>query len=58
MPALMYLTWYKDETARNAAWNTFVNHEDWARIKNMPEYAHTATNNKSKLLSPLTYSQF
>ncbi|MDR1886888.1 MAG: NIPSNAP family protein [Prevotellaceae bacterium] len=58
MPALIYLTWYKDETTRNEAWSAFVGHQDWARIKDMPEYAYTATNNRSKLLSPLPYSQF
>jgi hypothetical protein len=56
-PALMYLTWYKDEPTRNEAWKQFVNHPDWKRISKLPEYAHTATNNKSTLLSPLTYSQ-
>ncbi|MDR1667283.1 MAG: NIPSNAP family protein [Bacteroidales bacterium] len=58
MPALIYLTWYKDEPARNEAWQRFIRHEDWNRIKNLPEYANTATNNISKLLSPLPYSQF
>jgi len=57
MPALIYLTWYKDETARNAAWDKFRVHPDWQRIKDLPEYANTATNNQSILLTPLTYSQ-
>ncbi|MDR0713150.1 MAG: NIPSNAP family protein [Bacteroidales bacterium] len=58
MPALIYLTWYRDEPTRNEAWSRFVNHEDWNRIRILPEYAHTATNNQSRLLSPLPYSQF
>lgn len=57
MPALMYLTWYKDESTRAAAWKEFGGHPDWKRIKNLPEYAHTATNNQSIFLSPLPYSQ-
>ncbi|MDR1863960.1 MAG: NIPSNAP family protein [Bacteroidales bacterium] len=58
MPALIYLTWYKDEPTRNEAWKQFVGHADWQRMKNLPEYAHTATRNTSRLLKPLPYSQF
>lgn len=57
MPAILYLTWYKDETTRNAAWDKFRTHPDWLRIKNLPEYAYTATRNTSLLLSPMPYSQ-
>ncbi|MDR1980256.1 MAG: NIPSNAP family protein [Tannerellaceae bacterium] len=57
MPSLIYLTWYKDEPTRNEAWKKFVDHPDWNRIKALPEYAHTATDNKSHLLSPRPYSQ-
>jgi len=57
MPALMYLTWYKDVDARAAAWDKFGKHPDWQRIRSLSEYANTATNNKSILLSPLPCSQ-
>lgn len=57
MPALMYLTWYKDEPTHDKAWKKFVNHPDWKRIKDLPEYAYTATNNTSLYLAPLPYSQ-
>lgn len=57
MPALMYLTWYKDEPTRGEAWKQFGSHPDWKRIKGLPEYAYTATNNTSLLLTPLAYSQ-
>lgn len=57
MPALLYLTWYKDEGTRNAAWKQFGSHPDWKRISVLPEYAFTATNNQSILLAPLSYSQ-
>ncbi|KAA6306689.1 hypothetical protein EZS27_036103, partial [termite gut metagenome] len=57
MPALMYLTWYKDEVARAQAWEKFGAHPEWVRIKSLPEYAYTATNNQSIFLSPLPYSQ-
>ena len=58
MPALIYLTWSKDEETRNAAWGAFGSHPDWNQMKGKPEYKNTATNNIAKLLSPLPYSQF
>jgi hypothetical protein len=57
MPALLYLTWYKDEETRNEAWKKFVSHPEWKRMSALPEYAHTATNNQSIFLSPTPYSQ-
>jgi hypothetical protein len=57
MPSLIYLTWYADEASRDEAWRKFASHPDWARIRVLPEYAHTATDNRSLLLSPLPYSQ-
>ena len=57
MPSLIYLTWYTDEAARNEAWQKFGAHPDWNRIRSLPEYAHTATDNWNLLLSPLPYSQ-
>ena len=58
MPALIYLTWFKDEATRNSAWDAFKNHPDWERMRNDPQYKHTATNNQVQLLSPMAYSQF
>lgn len=57
MPALMYLTWHKDEATRTEAWSAFSAHPDWQRIRRLPEYANTATNNRIMLLSPMPYSQ-
>jgi len=57
MPALVYLTWAKDEPTRNAAWAAFEKHPEWNRIKGLPEYARTAVNNTNRLLSPMPYSQ-
>jgi len=57
MPALMYLTWYKDEETRSEAWNQFMRHPDWQRISKLPEYANTATSIISIYLTPLPYSQ-
>jgi len=58
MPALIYLTWYKDEASRNSAWDAFGKHPDWETMKNKPEYKNTATVTQSHLLSPMPYSQF
>ncbi|MDR1370064.1 MAG: NIPSNAP family protein [Dysgonamonadaceae bacterium] len=58
MPALIYLTWHKDEPTRNDVWKAFSAHPDWNRMKNDPEYKYTATNNQVRLLSPMPYSQF
>ncbi|MDR1170219.1 MAG: NIPSNAP family protein [Prevotellaceae bacterium] len=58
MPSVIYLTWYKDEPTRNAVWGEFVKHPDWLSIKGMTDYAYTATDNKNRLLSPMSYSQF
>ncbi|MDR1499932.1 MAG: NIPSNAP family protein [Tannerellaceae bacterium] len=56
MPSLIYLTSYDNEPARDAAWGRFSAHPDWARIRSLPQYAHTATDNVNVLLSPLPYS--
>jgi hypothetical protein len=57
MPALLYLTWYKDEETRSEAWSKFSAHPEWQRIRKLPEYAYTSTQNQSILLAPLAYSQ-
>lgn len=57
-PSLTYLTWYKDMETRNEAWRKFQAHPEWRRMRALPEYAHTATNNVARLLTPLPYSQF
>jgi len=57
MPAIMYLTWYKDEPTRNAAWDKFREHPDWKRISKLPEYAYTAIRNQSIFLKPLDFSE-
>lgn len=58
MPSLVYLTWYKDIDTRNEAWRQFQTHPEWARMKALPEYANTATNNTARLLAPMPYSQY
>ncbi len=57
MPALLYLTWYNNEETRSEAWKKFGSHPEWKRMSVLPEYANTATNNRSIFLSPMPYSQ-
>jgi hypothetical protein len=57
MPSLVYLTWHKDQATRDQAWKDFGAHPEWQRMRALPEYANTATDNKVVLLSPLPYSQ-
>ncbi|MDR3252727.1 MAG: NIPSNAP family protein [Tannerella sp.] len=58
LPAIMYLTWYKDEETRSKVWADFVAHPDWQRMSKLPQYANTATRNQSIFLTPLPFSQF
>ena len=58
MFSLVYLTWYRDMEERNAAWAKFQTHPEWARLRALPEYAHTATNNTARFLAPMPYSQY
>jgi hypothetical protein len=58
MPSLTYLTWYRDAGARREAWGRFGAHPEWKRLQGMSEYAHTATDNTIRLLTPLPYSQY
>ncbi len=53
-----WLTWYRDMEERNAAWAKFQTHPEWARLRALPEYAHTATNNTARFLAPMPYSQY
>jgi hypothetical protein len=58
MPSLTYLTWYTDAKSRTEAWARFMVHPEWVRMRSLPEYAHTATDNLIRLLTPLPWSQY
>ena len=57
MPALTYMLSFKDMEERNANWNKFIEHPEWKRISNLPEYANTVSDIKRTFLKPLAYSQ-
>ncbi|MDR2913157.1 MAG: NIPSNAP family protein [Alistipes sp.] len=58
MPSLTYLTAYENRTTRADAWSKFGSHPEWRRMSRLPEYAHTATDNTSRLLTPMPYSKY
>jgi hypothetical protein len=58
MPSLAYLTWYKDAETRAEAWAKFGTHPEWRRMRDLPEYANTATDNTSRLLTPMPWSKY
>ncbi len=57
MPAMIYLTSYRNLSERKKQWDTFRKHPEWIRIKDLPEYRHTATNNTVELVIAMPYSK-
>ncbi|MDH5381638.1 MAG: NIPSNAP family protein [Cyclobacteriaceae bacterium] len=57
MPCLTYLLAFKDMEERDANWKKFVDHPEWKRISQLPEYANTVSNITRIFLVPLGYSQ-
>ncbi len=56
MPNLVYMLWYDDWNAREAAWGKFRNDPDWERIRRDPKYANTVSNITNTFLQPLEFS--
>jgi len=57
MPALLYMVGFKDMADRDAAWEKFSAHPDWATMREKPEYADTVSNIQRIFLVPEPYSQ-
>jgi hypothetical protein len=57
MPALIYLLGFTSPATKDEAWKTFVAHPQWLAIKNLPEYADTATEIDNIMLFPSPGSQ-
>jgi hypothetical protein len=57
-PNLTYMLVFPDDAARNAAWNSFRNDDEWKKLKAIPEYADKEIVSKitNKLLTPEPYS--
>lgn len=59
LPNLTYLLAFKDDAARQLAWNTFRADPEWIKLKAIPEYEDKKIVSKitNKLLTPAEYSQ-
>lgn len=57
MPNLSYMIGCENQEKHDAAWKTFVAHPAWQKIKDLPEYADTATEIDRVLLIPSPGSQ-
>lgn len=44
IPSLVYMLNFRDMQHRQEAWDTFINHEEWNRMKVKPEYANSVSN--------------
>ncbi len=57
MPSLTYLTMYKNEAARQQAWNDFRAHPDWKVLSQNAKYAGTVSRIDKFVLAAKPYSQ-
>ncbi|MEZ4700994.1 MAG: NIPSNAP family protein [Rhodothermales bacterium] len=57
MPNLIYMVYYKDMAARDAAWDAFRVHPDWKTLSGNPYYKDTVSNISDYILRPTAYSQ-
>jgi hypothetical protein len=56
-PNLTYLTMYKSDDARKAAWRKFLAHPDWKVLSSVEKYKGTVSKIHKYVLSPKAYSQ-
>jgi len=57
MPAFIYMIGFASPEKQSEAWKTFGGHPKWAAIKDLPEYADTATEIDNIVLFPSPGSQ-
>ena len=57
MPALMYIVGCPSEEARVESWRVFRDHPKWLAMRDLPEYADTATEIERIVLTPSPGSQ-
>jgi len=58
MPNLMYLTCFSSEASQTEHWNSFSNHPDWIKLKDMEKYKNNVSKIDKYLLYPTEYSDF
>ncbi len=57
LPNLQYMVAYEDLAARDAAWQRFLRHPDWIKLRSDPQYKDTVSNIHDTILIPLPCSQ-
>ena len=57
LPAFLYLLGFPSMEAQAEAWRTFIPHPKWIAMRNLPEYADTATEIDNVLMPPSPGSQ-
>ncbi len=57
LPNLTYMLVHQDEESMRQAWQGFLRHPDWERMKAMPRYKDTVSKIIKRMLVPLEYSQ-
>lgn len=57
MPALTYMSYFKDMESRNKAWDVFRVHPEWIAMRDKPEYANTVSKVRKIFLLPEAASQ-
>lgn len=57
LPHLTYITCATDLKTHLGNWKKFSAHPDWAKMKDLPQYANTVSKNTPRFLAPTSYSQ-
>lgn len=57
LPCLTYMTVYESMEQRDKAFKAFLDHPDWKKLSQMPEYADTVSKVHRVFLQPVPYSQ-
>ena len=57
LPQLKYMLAASDMEANERGWREFINHPDWAAMKDLPEYKDTVSKVTRAYLEALPFSQ-
>ena len=57
LPQLTYMLVFEDMEERDQNWQAFVQHPDWQRVSQLPEYADSVSRVNRTFLVPTDYSQ-
>lgn len=57
LPNLTYMLTFKDQAERDANWKKFVEHPDWAAMKDKPIYENTVSKVRNYFIVPTDYSE-